>query len=118
MDICKIHSKMLPFAELNFDDIFCIITFNTRYSFRSRPRYSLSKTVSLWQAAVSSKYLEYQQSGYIDKLRKIYFPPSRVCVSLSDTEGVQLKVANAAGTLCLQWLLAMHHYGTDIISMM
>ena len=48
---------------------------------------------------MSSKYLEYQQSGYIDKLRKIYFPPSKSCVSIADTEEVELTVENAAGSL-------------------
>ena len=48
---------------------------------------------------MSAKYLEYQQSGYIDNLRKIYFPPSRACVSVSDNTGVELQVENAAGNI-------------------
>lgn len=49
---------------------------------------------------MSAKYTEYQESGYIDKLRKIYFPPSRSCVASIEEPEIQLTVANAAGQCC------------------
>lgn len=49
------------------------------------------------QNAVTSKLLEYQESGYVERLRKVYFPPSSNCVHQPSNTVVELSMWNASG---------------------
>ena len=59
---------------------------------------------------MNAKVLEYQESGYIEKLRKTYFSSSSECVDQTILAGqVQLDLQNAGGKEELSALISREH---------
>lgn len=58
----------------------------------------IKRKLGIFQSALDSKLLEYQESGYIERLHKIYFSSGPVCLDGgAAADQIQLTLQDAAG---------------------